>query len=167
MRTCYLPRRHGAPGTGDAVVESLDAEGESSAWLEVIEVKGALVPCHAATARLVQVMLSWPRVAHDLGLSFARHQGNEGNRSFTSLAIIPALGNTMVWMGFTQSPVAPSRYAVKTRPRTNTTIITTVSSLHSRATTTQRDWRMMGLLLQCPRQAKRLMKKGLVRVSQR
>ena len=74
---------------------SLDVEGESSAWSEVIEVKGALVACHAATARLVQVMLSWPRVAHGLGLSFARHQGNEGNGTFTSLVRSTALGNNM------------------------------------------------------------------------
>jgi len=40
-------------------VESLDAEGESLAWLEVSEVQCALVICHAATAHLVQAMLSW------------------------------------------------------------------------------------------------------------
>jgi hypothetical protein len=40
-------------------VESLDAEGESLAWSEVHEVQCALVIYHAATAHLVQAMLSW------------------------------------------------------------------------------------------------------------
>lgn len=105
------------------------------------------------------LMLSWTRAANDLGLSFSWHQGNKGNGTFRSFPSSTTLGNNMVWTGLKQSLVAPPPCVVVTRPRTTrTTTITTVSSPRLR-TMTEGGWPVMAFLLQCPRQAKRLMKK--------